>query len=82
MYVFDIVVIQMYILQRVLLRDRGETTGLPSISGKELEYRVDDAAANSSTGAETFASQHLDVWVADKRAHLIHQQLTGPSVIV
>jgi len=41
---------------------------------------MNDAAADGSTGAETFASQYANVRIADERAHLVRQQLNGPSV--
>ena len=43
---------------------------------------MDEATANSSASAETFSGQHVDARIADERAHLIHQQPTGPSVTI
>ena len=50
--------------------------------GRKSEYRMDDTTADSSASAETFSGQYADAWIADERAHLIHQQPTGPSVTV
>ena len=77
MYVFYIVVTQTYTWQRVLLREQRRC-----ITRTKSEYRVDDTTADGSAGAETFASQHLDVRIADKRTHLLRQRLTGPSVAI
>ena len=51
-------------------------------SAIKSEYRIDEATADSSTGAETFASQYGDVRMADERAYLLRQQLIGPSITV
>jgi len=37
------------------------------LSGKKSEQRVDDATADSSTGAETFASQNAEYGTVNKR---------------
>lgn len=47
-----------------------------------LEQGMDDATANSSTGAETFASQYAELRDSEEKTHLIHQQLSEPPVAI